>query len=470
MRTEPGEAVPGVGEGATTLSSNWSGYIAGGTTFRRVGGRWRVPKVQPSAELKASSTWVGMGGVTDGALIQTGTAQVSDSQGTHYYAWVEVLPHPPEDLGPVAPGDEMRASVVHADGTWTVNIADETSHQAASGPVSYDGTGTSAEWVEEAPTSGATGQVLPLADFGTARFTDMEYGSATPGSVILSPVQLVDPSGAVIASPGQIADRSFAITYHPPPPPPPSTPSGYDLVGADGGVFAFGGTFYGSLPGLGVAVDDITGMVSTAADDGYWLVGADGGVFAFNAPFVNSLPGMGVAVDDIVGIVPTRDDQGYFLVGRDGGVFAFDAPFENSLPGLGVEVDDIVGITATADDNGYWLVGADGSVYAFGDASYGGNAPTGAVAIASTPDGGGYWVVGTDGTVTAFGDAHSFGDLPSLGVDVNDIVDLVGSPDGQGYNLIGRDGGVFSFGDAVNRGSLPGLGVQVDDVVGAVPT
>ncbi len=256
----------------------------------------------------------------------------------------------------------------------------------------------------------------------------------------------------------------------PPPPPPPSTPSGYDLVGADGGVFAFGGTFYGSLPGLGVAVDDITGMVSTAADDGYWLVGADGGVFAFNTPFVNSLPGMGVAVDDIVGIVPTRDDQGYFLVGRDGGVFAFDAPFENSLPGLGVEVDDIVGITATADDNGYWLVGADGSVYAFGDATYGGNAPTGAVAIASTPDGGGYWVVGTDGTVTAFGDAHSFGDLPSLGVDVNDIVDLVGSPDGQGYNLIGRDGGVFSFGDAVNRGSLPGLGVQVDDVVGAVPT
>ena len=150
-------------------------------------------------------------------------------------------------------------------------------------------------------------------------------------------------------------------------------------------------------------------------------------------------------------------------------MFAFNAPFENSLPGLGVEVDDIVGITATADDNGYWLVGADGSVYAFGDATYGGNAPTGAVAIASTPDGGGYWVVGTDGTVTAFGDAHSFGDLPSLGVDVNDIVDLVGSPDGQGYNLIGRDGGVFSFGDAVNRGSLPGLGVQVDDVVGSGP-
>ncbi len=260
-----------------------------------------------------------------------------------------------------------------------------------------------------------------------------------------------------------------AIRYWGTPPPSPAG-HGYDLVGSDGGVFVFGGGFYGSLPGLGIEVDDITGIVPTAADDGYWLVGADGGVFAFNAPFVNSLPGVGVDVDDIVGIVPTRDDQGYFLVGRDGGVFSFNAPFENSLPGLGIRVDDIAGIAATADDLGYWLVGSDGSVYAFGDAGYFGNAPAGAVAITATRDGGGYWVVGADGAVSAFGDARSYGDLPSIGVAVDDIVGIVVSPDGRGYNLIGSDGGVFSFGDAANLGSLPGLGVHVDDVVGAVPT
>ena len=118
----------------------------------------------------------------------------------------------------------------------------------------------------------------------------------------------------------------------------------------------------------------------------------------------SSLPGIGVRVDDIVGIVPTLDDRGYFLVGRDGGVFSFNAPFESSLPGAGIHVDDIVGIAATSDDNGYWLVGSDGSVYAFGDAHYLGNAPAGAVAITATRDGAGYWVVGKNGAVTASGD------------------------------------------------------------------
>jgi hypothetical protein len=253
-------------------------------------------------------------------------------------------------------------------------------------------------------------------------------------------------------------------------PPVPVTPTpGYDLVGSDGGVFAFGGGYYGSLPAMGVHVDDVTGIVATAKDNGYFLVGADGGVFAFHAPFANSLPGIGVHVDDVVGIVPTRTDQGYFLVGRDGGVFSFKAPFENSLPGVGIHVDDIVGIAATSDDAGYWLVGSNGAVYAFGDAPYEGSAPAGAVAITSTSDGKGYWVVGSNGAVTAFGDAGNYGDLPRLGVAVDNIVGIVGSGDSKGYNLIGNDGGVFSFGDAVNRASLPAVGVTVDNIVGAVP-
>ncbi len=61
-----------------------------------------------------------------------------------------------------------------------------------------------------------------------------------------------------------------------------------------------------------------------------------------------SLPGLGVHVNDIVGVVPTADGKGYFLVGADGGVFTFgDAPFYGSLPGLGVHVDDIVGVVPT---------------------------------------------------------------------------------------------------------------------------
>jgi len=259
----------------------------------------------------------------------------------------------------------------------------------------------------------------------------------------------------------------------------PPRPPGYDLVGSDGGVFVFGTPgqgFYGSLPGLGVKVSNIVGIVPTSNDQGYFLVGSDGGVFAFgNAPFENSLPGIGVHVKNIVGIVPTADDLGYFVVGSDGGVFAFgNAPFENSLPGLGVHVNNIVGIVPTADDFGYWVVSSTGAVYALGDApfvgSLGGNSPTPIVGIAATHDSGGYWLVGKDGSVFSFGDAQSFGSLPGLGVTVSNIVAIVPTPDGQGYWLIGSDGGIFAFGNAAEIGSLPALGVNVNNIVGAVPT
>jgi hypothetical protein len=457
------------------VSRNWSGYIATGSTFNAVSAQWKVPPVQPSSENRSSGTWIGIDGVSNSDLIQTGTAQSSGGGTTGYYAWYEVLPAAPVMIGPVRPGDQMSAAISYrSNDKWTVTIADVTSNNIASVNVTNAEPRTSAEWIEEAPTSSQTNNVVTLADFGTARFTDMGTASTSPGSVGLSPVEMTDSAGDhVIAYPSTISHNSFTVTYKAPPgsggsgtgPPGP----GYNLVGSDGGVFVFGGGYYGSLPGLGVHVDDVTGMVGTAKDNGYFLVGEDGGVFAFHAPFANSLPGIGVHVDDIVGIVPTLDDRGYFLVGRDGGVFSFNAPFENSLPGVGVSVDDIVGIAATSDDKGYWLVGSNGDVYAFGDAHYSGNAPVGAVGITATHDGGGYWVVGADGSVSAFGDAGNYGDLPVLGVSVDDIVGIVVSHDSAGYNLIGSDGGVFSFGDAVNKGSLPGLGVSVDDIVGAVP-
>jgi hypothetical protein len=66
------------------------------------------------------------------------------------------------------------------------------------------------------------------------------------------------------------------------------------MVGDDGGVFAAQiepegpfpapplAPFYGSLPSLGITPDaPIVGISATPDGKGYWLVGADGGVFAF---------------------------------------------------------------------------------------------------------------------------------------------------------------------------------------------
>ena len=223
------------------------------------------------------------------------------------------------------------------------------------------------------------------------------------------------------------------------------------MVGSDGGVFVFGGGFHGSLPGLGIHVDDVTGIVPTTAETGYFLVGADGGVFAFDAPFENSLPGIGVHVDDIVGIVPTLDDQGYFLVGADGGVFAFDTPFENSLPGIGVHVDDIVGIATTPDDQGYLGPRVRRLSVHVRRRRLLRQRPRGRRGDHRHP--GRRRVLGRRGERIGHGvrRRHGYGDLPGLGVPVDDIVAIVVSPDSGGYDLFGRDGGVFSFARARSR-------------------
>jgi hypothetical protein len=473
LHTQPLESVPGegphaAGAKAVAQSRNWAGVIdvASGSQFSSVSADWTVPAVQPTTNSEASATWIGIDGTFTNTLIQTGTAQNSSGGATAYFAWYELLPSAPFEIGAVSAGDHMSASIQETaafSGEWTITIKDLTAGNSFTSPVTYNTPGVSTEWIEEAPTQTSNDQVQSLANFGTANFTNTTASTTGPGSIAVNPVEMIDDQSNVIAYPTDITANSLSVVYVPP-------PQSYDLVGSDGGVFVFGGGFYGSLPGLGVHVNNITGIVPTATDTGYFLVGSDGGVFAFNAPFANSLPGIGVHVNNIVGIVPTLDDQGYFLVGSDGGVFSFNAPFENSLPGLGIHVNDITGIAATPDDQGYWLVGSNGNVYAFGDAAYHGNAPVGARGITATGDGGGYWVVGSNGAVSSFGDAGNFGDLPDLGVSVDNIVGIVVTPDSQGYNLIGSDGGVFSFGDAENLGSLPGLSIHVNNVVGAVPT
>jgi kumamolisin len=339
------------------------------------------------------------------------------------------------------------------------------------------------------PDEAQPGTQVIISGLGLERAT-FTFGG-TPAAVVSSSATtatVLVPAGSGTVSLGATSvlgsgtsTQPFTIVSAPAPPPGPTvTTSGYDLVGKDGGVFVFptdqSGGFYGSLPGLGVHVDDITGMVSSPDDGGYFLVGQDGGVFAFgDAPFLGSLPGLHVSVHDIRGIVPTRDNRGYFLVGQDGGVFAFgDAPFLGSLPGEGVHLSDVVGIAATPSDQGYWVVAGNGQVYAFGNATNFGSAlgTTSPVSgIAATPDGGGYWIVTQNGGLHQFGDAGYFGSLPGLGVNpTRPVIGIVPTADDEGYWLIGSDGGIFAFGDAPFVGSLPGLGVHITDVVGAVPT
>ena len=58
-------------------------------------------------------------------------------------------------------------------------------------------------------------------------------------------------------------------------------------------MFAFGSAqFHGSLPQLGINVNNIIGIISTPSGNGYWMFVSDGGIFSFgDAVFEGSMGG-----------------------------------------------------------------------------------------------------------------------------------------------------------------------------------
>ncbi|MHB8681195.1 MAG: fibronectin type III domain-containing protein [Acidimicrobiales bacterium] len=312
------------------------------------------------------------------------------------------------------------------------------------------------------------GQTMALYATVPGNATSYVDNGATPGVTYYYAVEAVNAQGT--SPPSNVASATIPGSAS-----AQANGAGYVLAGQDGGVYAFGSEPYeGSLPGVGVHVNDIVGMISTPDGRGYWLVGSDGGVYAFgDAVYHGSVPGLGIHVNDVVGMISTPDGRGYWLVGSDGGVFGFgDAAYRGSVPGRGVHVNDIVGIDSSPDGGGYWLVGSDGGVYAFGDAIYHGSVPglgihvNDVTSMASTPDGGGYWLVGADGGVFNLGDATYHGSVPGLGIHVGNVVSILPTADGAGYWIFGSDGGVFNFGDAAFAGSLGGRTLNAP-IVGA---
>jgi hypothetical protein len=484
--SEPVHLIPTVGphiagSTETAQSTNWSGYIATGSQFNAVSAQWVVPTVQPSQASESSATWVGIDGVSNDTLIQTGTSQDTSGGTTTYFAWYEIYPAVSIPVEFVSPGDEMKASVVEVTpGTWTIVIDDVTSGQAVTKSVAYSGPQTSAEWIEEAPSS-AAGQQLTLADFGTAQFTNLGVSASDPDSSVIFPLDMVDASGNIIATPGAISNGSFAVTYDgeapqvsssAPSPAQVSSAHGYWLVGSDGGIFTFGSAqFYGSTGSLHLQ-RPVVGMTPTGDRNGYWLVASDGGIFSFgNAAYFGSIPGLGIAPAGtsgttnrlnapIVGMVPSADDGGYFMVASDGGVFAFgDAKFEGSCPGIGGCSGQAVAVVPDATGNGYWLMTATGHVYTFGDATnYGSPGSQGAVVTSAvrTADGQGYWILLANGTVDAYGDATSMGAPTGQTGGLNPASAIFATSDGAGYWVASASGAVYNYGDAPNDGSMAG--------------
>lgn len=182
-------------------TENWSGFAdveSGSQTFSGVSGKWIIPTVScPNGLYRNSDVllaqWVGLDGWADNTVEQLGTAAQCFEGATYYWVWYEMWPSPMVVEGSPAcmtnnvdcpkPGDQISASVAVTPGARGINnyalsltdstesVNDFSVSQPCASRTCLD---SSAEWILERPAfDNVFGpQIVPLADFSTAGFTN----------------------------------------------------------------------------------------------------------------------------------------------------------------------------------------------------------------------------------------------------------------------------------------------------------
>jgi hypothetical protein len=226
--TQPsgGAGGPGAAAPQTTTSYNslnWSGYMAVNGTFTKVSGSWTATSPTGNgSSTSADSSWIGIGGVTSGDLIQVGTQNIVSASGqVSASAFYELLPDVSQDVPGVtiSPGDSMTASITQiSSGQWTITITDKTNGQSSTLNVPYSSSLSSAEWIEEDP-SFASGRLIPFDNFHSSSFTAgstvMNGNSVSIAASTAQPVTMVTRSGQIKAAPSALGVDGASFTVSP---------------------------------------------------------------------------------------------------------------------------------------------------------------------------------------------------------------------------------------------------------------
>lgn len=206
-------AAPAAGSTSGWTASNWAGYAVTAGGYDEISATWTVPSVQSGSGL--SAMWIGIDGFNNNNLIQIGTEQNSTANGASYYAWWEVLPSAESSIQqvPIAAGDEVSARIAkNATNSWTLSLTDNTTGASFQTTQSYSGTGTSAEWIMEAPNLGSQGS--NLAHFSTFSVTSIEVDDGNP-NLTQQDAGVMIQSGQQVATPSapSFTGNAFAMSY-----------------------------------------------------------------------------------------------------------------------------------------------------------------------------------------------------------------------------------------------------------------
>jgi len=231
--------------GVTQIGAyNWSGWAqtAPAGTFHSAVDTWVVPTVASGPGLQFASDWVGIGGLTDGTLVQDGTQVINDKGATTYEAWTEILPEPEDPLAlTVHPGDKIKATVAEIKpGVWKMTVADKTTKKTASRTQAYAGSShASVEAIHERPCIAdgceSVSDFAELAPTNDVTFDPGKYGTTSKpktGLMILAPkgldyqiFMMNNADTAVIASPSAEDNDhdGFTVADGAVSPPPPKS-------------------------------------------------------------------------------------------------------------------------------------------------------------------------------------------------------------------------------------------------------
>ena len=373
---------------STSASNNWSGIIDTGTTYTAVSGDWTVPWPYASASTAHVSTWIGISGISHTTLIQTGVAAEVTGDSLTYHPWYELLPARQIYFSePVSHGDEMRA-LIKQEGpqSWYIALEDVTKGWVATGTVTYTASpANSAEWITERTTTGTTGSLFTLADYGSTTFHDLRLNGADLTASHITYMYMHSTTGSIISYPSTLrTDTYFTDTYGTPstrvtPPTvssisPTSGPSGGGTVVTITGSNFNGASYvhFGSAPAASFDVTSTTRITATSPAGTrpvYVTVTTHGGTSAVSnaAVFTYTLP-----TPTVSSISPTSGPSGGGTVVTITGSNFNGASAVNfgSSAAAAFRVTDPTQITATSP------VHAAGPVYVTVTTSGGTSAPT----------------------------------------------------------------------------------------------
>lgn len=198
-------------------SRNWSGYQASNGKFSQVSANWTIPIISGYSYTSADATWVGIGGIVTSDLIQIGTQNIIEKSGNiSTSAFYELLPDVSQTIPvSVKSGDSVSANLSEQGrNRWLIAFKDNTTGQTFSTLVKYNSSYSTAEWIEEAPSS--VRRELPLDNFGSISIKDasaMRNGNQVSIAQANSgTITMVNDLGLSLATPSNLGSDGANFT------------------------------------------------------------------------------------------------------------------------------------------------------------------------------------------------------------------------------------------------------------------